>query len=131
MWFGDVAEFEVFDYGDAFGVGVVAVVNVHQLINALFVAFGKQHGRVFADVRGDVGEVHSVFPFDGACVTMALQAARVAASTLSSVSCETLVNLWARLASANSRMNFFTWDLFIRLFMGSSLRLWRLRLELV
>jgi hypothetical protein len=41
------------------------------------------------------------------------------------------VNLWARLASANSRMNFFTWDLFIRLFMGSSLRLWRLRLELV
>jgi hypothetical protein len=48
---------------------------------------------------------------------MALQAERAAASTLSMVSCDTLLNLWARLASANSRMYRFTLDLLISVFM--------------
>ncbi len=48
---------------------------------------------------------------------MALQAERAAASTLSIVSCDTLENLWARFASANSRMYFLTLDLLISVFM--------------
>jgi hypothetical protein len=37
--------------------------------------------------------VHSVFPFDGADVTICFAAERAAASTRSKVSCDTLVNL--------------------------------------
>jgi hypothetical protein len=43
---------------------------------------------------------HSVFPFDGAEVTIALQAERVAASILSMVSGLTWVNLWWRVLAA-------------------------------
>ncbi|NBW23493.1 MAG: hypothetical protein EBR82_87685 [Caulobacteraceae bacterium] len=59
---------------------------------------------------------HNVFPFDGAVVTIAFAAERAAASILSSVSCDTLENLCARLFAAKSRMNFLTWDCFVRLF---------------
>ena len=44
---------------------------------------------------------------------MARAAARAAASTLSSVSCETLVNLWARLVDAKSKIYRFTLALLI------------------
>ena len=42
----DVAEFAVFDFGDAFGVGVVAVVKCHQLVDALAVACGVKRRRM-------------------------------------------------------------------------------------
>jgi hypothetical protein len=44
--------------------------------------------------------VHSVFPFDGAEVTICFAADRAAASTRSRASCETLVNLCERLSFA-------------------------------
>jgi hypothetical protein len=43
---------------------------------------------------------HSVFPFDGALVTIVLHAALAAASTLSIVSGLTWVNLWWRILAA-------------------------------
>jgi hypothetical protein len=43
---------------------------------------------------------HSVFPFDGAAVTIALQAERAAASMRSMVSGLTWVNLWWRVLAA-------------------------------
>jgi len=43
---------------------------------------------------------HSVFPLDGADITIAFAAERAAASTRSMVSCDTLVNVCARLALA-------------------------------
>ena len=44
--------------------------------------------------------VHSVFPLDGADITIALAAERAAASTRSMASCDTLVNVCERLPLA-------------------------------
>ena len=44
--------------------------------------------------------VHSVFPFDGADVTICFAAERAAASTRSTASCDTRVNLCERVSLA-------------------------------
>jgi hypothetical protein len=51
---------------------------------------------------------HSVFPFDGADVTICFAAERAADSTRSIASCDTRVNLCDRLSLAKSKMNRFT-----------------------